>query len=116
MNKKERRLALATALHSAAADMVVVDSLEASLPETKTRAMVSALRALGADPETGKVLVVLAEASEAVYLAGRNIPSVAINTADAVQVYDVLGSDKIVVEAAALAYLNEFLGAPAPVA
>lgn len=38
MNKKERRLALATALQSAAGDMLVVDSV--SPPDHKTKALV----------------------------------------------------------------------------
>jgi hypothetical protein len=43
MNKKERRLALATALQSAAEDTVVVDSVEAAVADGKTKSMVAML-------------------------------------------------------------------------
>jgi large subunit ribosomal protein L4 len=41
MNKKERRLALATALQSAAADITVVDSL--TLEDKKTKTLLATL-------------------------------------------------------------------------
>ncbi len=48
MNKKERRLALATALQSAAADMVVVEGLNLDSPKTKNLlAVLDKVRALG---------------------------------------------------------------------
>lgn len=43
MNKKERRLALATAIQSAAVDMIVVENLDGKLPEKKTKAVVALL-------------------------------------------------------------------------
>lgn len=48
MNKKERRLALATALQSAAADMIVVDSLEGAAADRKTKSVVSMFEKVGA--------------------------------------------------------------------
>lgn len=47
MNKKERRLALATALQSATADMIVVESLAGKLQDTKTKSMVALLEKVG---------------------------------------------------------------------
>lgn len=112
MNKKEKRLALATAVQSAAADMVVVDDLAGALPAAKTSALLEKLAALGASPSDGvKTLIILSEASQNVYLSGRNVDKLAINTANAVQVYDVLAADRIVIEKAALAYINEYYGA-----
>lgn len=110
MNKKERKLALATALQSAAADMIVCDDFSA-LDSVKTQALVAGLGAMGADVESEKVLLIVNEPNQNVYLSGRNVPTLAINTANAVQVYDVLNADKIIVEKAALAYLNEWFGA-----
>lgn len=261
MNKKERKLALATALQSAAADMLVVDSFE-GLAGVSTKGLVAALAAVGIEEvrrctaaaapdntalpllrgnaaaawppaafgpasahmrgmcgqadcvpwphftscprgvgdglgsthqhhithcwtppppkhrEQGeKVLLIVNEANQNVYLSGRNVPTLAINTAHAVQVrrrrrplllvltwhvqvawcwcrhahscqrssagrgcrrgppalsptcisvqhpdlpppyrcvvsqvYDVLNADRIVVEQAGLAYLNEWFG------
>lgn len=109
MNKKERRLALATALQSAAADMIVVEDFAGNFSEVKTKALVEKLGNVGVDADK-KTLVILNEVNEHVYLSGRNIQKLAINTANAVQVYDVLAADRIVIEKSALAYLNEFYG------
>jgi large subunit ribosomal protein L4 len=43
MNKKERRLALATALQSAAADVTVVESLEGKVSDKKTKSLIALL-------------------------------------------------------------------------
>jgi hypothetical protein len=43
MNKKERRLALATALQSAAQDMIVVEHLEEQVQDMKTKTLLSIL-------------------------------------------------------------------------
>jgi large subunit ribosomal protein L4 len=47
MNKKERRLALATALQSAAPDMIVVDDIEGQLQDKKTKTLLAALNKVG---------------------------------------------------------------------
>lgn len=141
MNKKERRLALATALQSAAADMLVVPNFGA-LQVASTKALLAVLAAVGVQevrrgqqaqwcavllllgakatlhrhwappglPQGEKTLIVLGQPNEAVYLSGRNVPTLAINTADRLQVFDVLGADRIVMERAALDYINEFYG------
>lgn len=110
MNKKEKRLALATALQSAAADMIVVDGFAEEFTEIKTKSLVEKLAALGIDIYNEKALLVLNELNENVYLSGRNIERLAINTANAIQVYDLLAADKIVIEKAALDYVNEYYG------
>jgi hypothetical protein len=48
MNKKERRLALATALQSAAGDVIVTDDIAAAAADGKTKTLVSTLEKLGA--------------------------------------------------------------------
>jgi large subunit ribosomal protein L4 len=110
MNKKERRLAMATALQSAAADIVVVEDFAGAFNEVKTSALVSKLKAVGVDPSEHKTLIILNDANEQVYLSGRNLPKVAMNNANAVQVYDVLAADRIIIERSALAYINEIYG------
>lgn len=50
MNKKERQLALATALHSATADMVVVEPLRSAMDGCSTKALVQRLVSVAADP------------------------------------------------------------------
>lgn len=110
MNKKEKRLALATALQSAASDTIVVEDFASDYEVVKTKTLLQKLSTVGADVETHKTLLILNEPSESVFLSGRNVERLAINSASAVQIYDVLASDKIVIEASALEYLNEFYG------
>lgn len=50
MNRKEKRLAMATALQSAAPDLIVVPSVSKALPDIKTQALVSLLASVGASP------------------------------------------------------------------
>ena len=110
MNKKEKRLALATAIQSAAEDMIVVEDFAGKMSEVKTKGLVAQLEAVGANPLEEKTLLILNEPSENAYLSGRNVEFLAINIANAVQVYDVLGASKIVVEKSALEYINEYYG------
>jgi large subunit ribosomal protein L4 len=112
MNKKERRLALATALHSAASDIVVVDSLS-DFQEPKTKALVSMLAGVGVDVMSRKALLITKDANPAVQLAARNVAKLSLNQASAIRVFDVLNSDKIVIERAALEQINELYGAAA---
>lgn len=110
MNKKEKRLALSTALQSAAVDMVVVEDFAESFQEIKTKSLTEKLAVVGADVSTEKTLLILNEPNEFVQLSGRNVERLFINTANAVQVYDLLGADRVVVEKSALAYINEYYG------
>ena len=111
MNKKERRLALATALNSAAADVVVVDEpLSSQLADKKTKTLLALLLKVGADSMEKKTLLVTREVCEEVVLAGRNVAKLAINTATAISVFDVLNADRIVIEKEALAYINNMYG------
>lgn len=108
MNKKERRLALATAVQSAAPDSMVLESLSS---DGKTKSLVEALSKVGA-PADKKVLLVLSSWDEAVVRAGRNVAKLSINTADRLQVFDILNADVLVFEKAAFEKVKE-LYAPA---
>ncbi len=107
MNKKERRLAMATALQSAAGDMVVVDKVECA--DKKTKSLIATLDKLGVNPER-KTLVILKEANEGVMLAGRNLQKLKLNVASAIKVFDVLNADKIIVEHGALEHIQATYG------
>merc|ERR550537_595910 len=56
MSKKERRLAMATAIQNSSEIMTVVDAFE--LSETKTQNMVKALQNLNHDPMKEKILLI----------------------------------------------------------
>lgn len=109
MNRKERRLALRTALQSRTEDMVVVENFAAQLPRPKTKDLMEALERWGVAAGE-KVLMILPEKQENVYLSGRNVAKMRICLADSLNVYDVLAADKIVTTADALAKVQEVYG------
>lgn len=109
MNRKERRLALRTALQSRTADLVVVEEFVEQLPRPKTKDLVAAMSRWGVGAES-KVLLVLPEKQENVYLSGRNIARMRICLADSINVYDILNADYIVTTPAALEKIQEVYG------
>ncbi|MFW6263961.1 MAG: 50S ribosomal protein L4 [Cyanobacteriota bacterium] len=110
MNRKERRLALRTALNSRSEDLVVVENFGEQLPQPKTKELVAALKRWGINPQDDKVLLILPESSENVYLSARNMASLKLVLADSLNVYDILNADKIVATADALAKIQEVYG------
>jgi large subunit ribosomal protein L4 len=110
MNKKERRLAMATAIQSAAPAMIVVDDLSAKVTSPKTKGMSDALKSWGV-AEGEKAYLITKDASDNVTLSTRNMAKVVQSDIKHLNVYDVLNADKVVVEESALAYINDFYGA-----
>ncbi|MGF1480357.1 MAG: 50S ribosomal protein L4 [Cyanophyceae cyanobacterium] len=108
MNRKERQLALRTAFSSRAADMVVVEDFAQQLSRPKTKELVSALRRWGV--EDVKVLLILPEIVDNVYLSARNISNLKIIKANNINVYDLLLADKIVATTDAIAHIQEVYG------
>lgn len=109
MNKKERRLALRTAFQSRVEDLIVVEEFADQFSRPKTKDLVAALTRWGIEANA-KVLLVLSEKQENVYLSGRNIEKMRICLADSINVYDVLLADKIVLTPTALAKIQEVYG------
>jgi large subunit ribosomal protein L4 len=106
MNRKERRLAIRTAFQSRCEDLIVVESFAENLPRPKTKELVSALSRWGVESDA-KVLLILDERSENIFLSARNVPSIKMIPATSLNVYDVLSADKIVTTAAAIAKIQE---------
>ncbi len=109
MNRKERRLALRTALVSRAADILVVKGFAAGLETPKTKEIVAALQRWDI-PVGAKVLLVLHEPSEAVCLSVRNLEKVKLIAADQLNVFDLLHANHLVVSEEALAKIQEVYG------
>ncbi len=103
MNKKEKRIALFSALSSKVADnkLVVVD--EFKLDEIKTKKFVEVLNNLKAE----KALVVVEEDNKNVVLSGRNVPTVKVEANNEINTYDILKYDKLVVTKAAVEKIQE---------
>ncbi|MDR2665425.1 MAG: 50S ribosomal protein L4 [Oscillospiraceae bacterium] len=104
INKKLRRLALKSALSAKAVaqSVVVIDSIE--LGAIKTKDFKKFLDAVGIG---GKALVITPEVRRNVVMSARNIPKILTAEASLLSVYDIINSDKIVVDAAALPKIEE---------
>ncbi|MCT0225410.1 50S ribosomal protein L4 [Synechococcus sp. CS-1328] len=109
MNRKERRLALRTALMSRLDDLIVVKGFGAELEAPKTREVTAALSRLGIEAGQ-KVLLVLDGANEAVRLSVRNLEKVKLIAADQLNVFDLLNAKKLVVGEEALEKIQEVYG------
>jgi large subunit ribosomal protein L4 len=109
MNRKERRLALRTALMSRVGDITVVKGFATELDTPKTKEVTAALSRFGIDAGA-KVLVILDNASEAVRKSVRNLEKVKLIAADQLNVFDLLHANKLVVSEEALAKIQEVYG------
>jgi large subunit ribosomal protein L4 len=110
MNRKEELLALRTAFASRADDMVVVEDFSEQISQPKTKEMTAAIARWGIEPGT-KVLLIVAEETENVYLSARNINKLTLISADELNVYDILNADKIVATSSALNMIQEVYSA-----
>ncbi|MEE1342269.1 MAG: 50S ribosomal protein L4 [Lachnospiraceae bacterium] len=103
LNKKERRLALKSALSSRVAENKIVVLDELQLDEIKTKKFQGILDNL----KVKKALVVLGEKNDNVTLSARNIPTVKTAYTNTINVYDILKYDTLVVTKAAVATIEE---------
>ena len=109
LNRKERRLALRTALMSRSADLVVVKGFAEGLTAPKTKEIIAGLGRLGI-AEGAKVLLVLNSPSDVVRLSVRNLEKVKLIAADQLNVFDLLHASSLVVSDEALAKIQEVYG------
>ena len=103
MNKREKQIAMKSALTSKVQDskLVVVD--EFKLDEIKTSKFVDILNNLKAP----KALVVTKDKDEKVVLSARNIPTVKTTMSNSINVYDILKYDTLVMTKDAVAAIEE---------
>ena len=103
MNKKEKQLAMKSALSAKLAEdkLVVVDKIE--LEEVKTSVFAKILANLKAP----KSLVVTKDKNDKVVLSANNIPTVKTTVANSLSVYDILKYEKLVLTKEAVAAIEE---------
>lgn len=106
MNKKERVLALRSALTNKvnAKQLIVVDSLK--IDSLKTKDLKNMLNTLKL---SGKVLFICGNDAENLYMASRNLENTLVLLANEINVYDILNADVVVVDTAAMKYIEEVL-------
>ncbi len=103
MNKKEKRLALKSALTSKVQEnkFLVLDELK--LDAVKTKDMKKVLDNLKVD----KALVVIGNDSENVALSARNIPGVQTASVSTINVYDILKYNTVIATKSSVASIEE---------
>ena len=103
MNKKEKKIALLSALSSKVNDskIVVLDSF--NLDEIKTKKFAEVMNNI----KVSNALFVIEGENKNVVLSGRNIPTVKVSATNEINTYDVLKYDTLVVTKAAVEKLQE---------
>jgi large subunit ribosomal protein L4 len=103
MNKKEKQLAMKSALTSKVQEskLVVVDELK--MDEIKTKKFVEIMNNLKAQ----KALVVTKDVEKNVVLSANNVPSVKTASSNEINVYDILKYDTLVLTKDAVAAIEE---------
>lgn len=108
INKKVRRLAVKSALSEKVQETAfsVLDKFEIAEPKTKT--FVSIIEAIQAPKKT---LFVVADSEDAtnVYLSARNIAGATVMSASAINTYDLVNANKVVMTSAAVKQVEEAL-------
>lgn len=104
VNKKERRLAVKSVLSSKILEneLVILDKIE--LNEIKTKNMVNVLNNLKVE---GKVLIVLPEKNDNVQLSSRNIEGVKTSLVSAINAYELLNYNKLILTVDAVKKIEE---------
>ena len=109
MNRKERRLALRTALMSRISDTKIIKDFGSKLEVPKTSEIVSLLKRVGIDAE-GKILIILNQPSEIIKRSIRNLEKIKLISADQLNVFDLLNANSLVIGEDALSTIKEVYG------
>ena len=106
MNRKERRLALRTALISKSSNIKTVEDFGSSIDIPKTKEIINGLARLGID-NTKKILVILDNPSSNIKKSIKNIENVRLMLADQLNVFDILNANYIVIGTSAISKIQE---------
>ncbi len=106
MNKKERRLALKSALSYKVigSELIVIDNF--NLADVRTKTVNEIIKSLNLK---GNILFVVNSLDENMILATRNLPNVMLLEADEINTYDVISADVMVVTEDAVKKIEEVL-------
>ena len=109
MNRKERRLALRTALMSRISDAKIIKDFGSNLEIPKTSEIVALLKRVGIDSD-GKILIILNKPSEIIKRSIKNLEKVKLISADQLNVFDLLNANSLVIGEDALSTIKEVYG------
>merc|ERR1712238_156147 len=107
-NKKEKRLALSTALMSATSKMTLVEDFEEKFSSPATKTMKAFLDRLEVDTTNREsTLMIYQKSHENTYLSARNIPYLNLIPLDNLNARDIVRAKKVVVSTSAMQVLQE---------
>ncbi len=109
MNRKERRLALRTALMSRISDVKIIKDFGSKIEIPKTSEIVALLKRVGIDSD-GKILIILNKPSEIIKRSIKNLEKVKLISADQLNVFDLLNANSLVIGEDALSTIKEVYG------
>lgn len=107
LNVKLKRLARKSAFAYKAKNDAILVLEDLKFDVAKTKEFIAVLNALNLTNE--KVLVILGEHNENVYLSSRNLSRVKVVSADSVNTYDVLNAKKIVMAESSISVIENIL-------
>ncbi|KAM5583317.1 50S ribosomal protein L4, chloroplastic [Rosa sericea] len=108
INRKEKRLAISTAVASAAENTVVVEDFSdefEKLEKPKTTEFIAAMKRWGLDPKE-KTTFFMLEVADKVKLSSRNIGTLKMLTPRTLNLFDILNADKLILTPETVDYLN----------
>lgn len=106
-NRKERRIALKSALSEKVAEKALIVVEKLNLDSAKTKDMISLLETLKVADK--KVLLVVEEFNDNVILASRNIKNLVLISAEEINVLDLVSTDVVVATEEAIKNIEEVL-------
>lgn len=109
INRKEKRLAISTAVASAAVNTIVVEDFGDKFERPKTKEFIAALKRWGIDPKEKSTFLMM-DVTENLVLSSRNIGTLKILTPRTLNLFDILKADKLVLTPGAVDYLNNRYG------
>ena len=109
MNRKERRLALRTALMSRISDAKIIKDFGSKLEVPKTSEILALLKRVGIDSDQ-KILIILKQPSEIIKRSIRNLEQIKLISADQLNVFDLLNANSLVIGEDALSTIKEVYG------
>ncbi|XP_047973624.1 50S ribosomal protein L4, chloroplastic [Salvia hispanica] len=109
INRKEKRLAISTAIASALGNAIVVEDFEEKFEKPKTKEFIALMKRLGLDPKR-KSMFLMTEVSDNVRLSSRNLGTLKMLTPRTLNLFDVLDAESLVLSKGAVDFLNERYG------
>ncbi|EOA38384.1 hypothetical protein CARUB_v10009944mg [Capsella rubella] len=115
INRKEKKLAISTAISSVASaegGAIVVEEFGEKFEKPKTKDFLAAMKRWGLDPKE-KAMFLMIDVDENVAKSSRNIGTLRMLTPRTLNLFDILNSEKLVLTPAAVEFLNARYGVDA---